>query len=189
MTIANRQRPAEEGIIDFSRKFNIDLVILSRTAPSFLKWNHPFFPLNQNRLLRKIRCPVLNIGSGQGIPPIKNIVLPIGEHFHVRKLLFATCLARPSHSTIHLVAAEGCEPAGSLHRSYRLLRENTDLPVECRSLHGVNLADMAWTYAKKIRADLILIQYGSESHLAAPLNAFSHRFLFNASRIPVLTVP
>jgi hypothetical protein len=76
-----------------------------------------------------------------------------------------------------------------MRRSYRLLRENTDLPVECRAFPGKSLADAAWSYAKSVKADLILIKSGRESHLSGPLHAFSHRYLFNASRIPVLTVP
>jgi hypothetical protein len=199
LTIARSPDPIEEGIIGYYRKFNIDLIFLYRKAPSFLRLSRPFFPLRLNHLLKKVKCPVLNMAPGAALPPIKNIVLPVGDHFPVRKLLFATYLAGLSRSTIHLVSAEGL-PAGrpisapgegkeSLQRSYRLLKENTDLPVECWALPGQSLADATWTYAKKIKADLILIQSGRESHLSGPFNVFNYRYLFNASGIPVLTVP
>jgi hypothetical protein len=112
----------------------------------------------------------------------------------MRKLLFATYLAKLSHSTIHLVSPGGGtvgaagEERESLQKSYRLLRENTDLLVECRAMPDENLAEAAWSYAKKIKADLILIGPGKESLLSGWLNALRSRWLFNVSRIPVMTV-
>jgi hypothetical protein len=114
----------------------------------------------------------------------------------MRKLLLATYLAKLSHSTIHLVSSGGKsavvpgpgEDLGSLQKSYRLLRENTNLSVECGAMPYENLADAAWAYAKKIKADLILIGPGRESLLSGWLNTLRSRWLFNVSRIPVMTV-
>jgi nucleotide-binding universal stress UspA family protein len=189
LTIADVHGATEQGIIGYCRKFNIDLIFLCRKTPSFLGLSRPFFPVNLNQLLKKLKCPVLKTGPDPAIPPIKNIVLSIGDYLPVRKLLFATYLARRSRSTIHLVSVEKSEGTENMRRSYRLLRENTDLPVECLALPGQGLADAAWSYAKRIKADLILIQSGKESHLSGPLHAFGNRFLFNASKIPVLMVP
>jgi nucleotide-binding universal stress UspA family protein len=199
LTIGSHEGPAEEGIIAYQRNSNIDLVLLSRHAPSFLRRSNASFPLNMNRLMKRLTCPVLNIGPKLSIPPIRNIVLPVGKLFPMRKLLFATYLAKRSHSTIHLVSGGGYRDGHSttpigmgmegLHRSYRLLRENTDLPVECWTLQEENPAAAAWAYAKRIKADLILIQPGRESHLPGLFSALRSRLLFDVSGIPVMTVP
>jgi len=116
--------------------------------------------------------------------------------------LLATYLARTAGSTIHLVSVDGRsvdtsrESGESLFRSYRLLRENTSLPVECLKMPGENLAEVAWRYAREIKADLILIHPGKESRLSGwfrgiftrPLYELYSRALFNVSRIPVMTV-
>jgi hypothetical protein len=189
LTIADAHGAAEQVIIGYCLKFNIDLIFLCRKMPSFWGLSWPYFPVNLQQLLKKLKCPVLKTGPEPGIPPIKNIVLSIGDYLPVRKLLLATYLARRARSTIHLVSVEMGERTENLGRSFRLLSENTDLPVECRKLPGQGLADAAWFYAKSIKADLILIRSGREAQLSGPLHALGNRYLFNASRIPVLTVP
>jgi hypothetical protein len=194
LTICSREGQAERLIVEYYRKHNIDLILLARTGGAFWKTGRSAFPVNVNRLVKKVQCPVLNITLEPGVPSMKNIVLPVGDVLPVRKLLFATYLAKISRSTIHLVSAGGkaSGPPGegmeSLQRCYRLLCENTSLPVECRTMPGDNLAEVAWSYAKKIKADLILIGPGKESHLSGFLSALRSRSLFNASLIPVMTV-
>jgi nucleotide-binding universal stress UspA family protein len=194
LTICSREGTPEKLIVEYYRKHDIDLILLARTAGAFWKTGRSSFPVNVNRLIKKVQCPVLNVTIDPAASAIKNIVLPVGNVLPVRKLLFATYLAKLSRSTIHLVSAGGKysgqsgEGMESLQRSYRLLRENTNLPVECRTMPGENLADVALSYAKKIQADLILIGPGKESHLSGFLNALRSRFLFNASLIPVMTV-
>src|ERR1700689_3010506 len=58
LAISSREDPAEEGIIAYQRNFNIDLVLLNRKTPSFWKRSNPCFPLNMNRLMKKLTCPV-----------------------------------------------------------------------------------------------------------------------------------
>ena len=65
----------------------------------------------------------------------------------------------------------------SMYKSYRLLRENTDLPIECLTVPGENLAEIAWDYARKIKADLILVGSGKESLLSGFLNVLRSRVL------------
>ncbi|MDP4150568.1 MAG: universal stress protein [Bacteroidota bacterium] len=194
LIVCIREGQPEKLILEYYRKSQIDLILLARTANSMRGTGRPSFPVKVNRLLKKVKCSVLNIIPEPGAKNLRNIVLPVGDFLPMRKLLLATYLAKLSHSTIHLVSSGGKgttkpgEEMGSLQKSYRLLRENTNLSVECGSMPEENLADAAWAYAKKIKADLILIGPGRESLLSGWLNTLRSRWLFNVSKIPVMTV-
>jgi hypothetical protein len=195
LTVSICGGPAGKRIMEHYRKHHIDLILLNRKRSPFWKMSASSFEALVDRISKKIKCPVFNIRLEAGIPLIRPIVLPVGEQLPMRKLLFATYLAKLSGSAIHLIATEGKnEKAGggraeSLHRSYRLLKENTDLPVECWSLPEENLAAAALAYAKRMDAGLILIDPGKESQLPGFWSGLHPRSLFNVSRIPVLTVP
>jgi hypothetical protein len=194
LTICIREGQPEKLILEYYRKTQIDLILLAGTANILRGKGRPSFPAKVSRLLKKVECPVLNIIPEPEANPIRNIVLPVGDFLPMRKLLLATYLAKLSHSTIHLVSSGSKRPVtpgeetGSLEKSYRLLRENTNLSVECRTMPDENLAEAAWAYAKKIKADLILIGPGRESLLSGWLSTLRSRRLFNVSRIPVMTV-
>jgi nucleotide-binding universal stress UspA family protein len=225
-------------IITYYKRHSIDLILLGRRKMSLGEiLRKPWGLLqrtgmvNVNLLMKKVNCPILTMNGGRAIFGLKNIVLPVGDFLPMRKLLFATYLAKISRSTIHLIAAADNgedTPAGdrssgdstgrrgnssdsaaggrieesgevikeSLYKCYRLLRENTDLPIRCMTIPGKNLADIAWNYAKRIKADLILVGPGKESLLSGFLHGLRSpylgegfsRSLFNVSRIPVMSV-
>jgi len=199
-----QQGAPEKNIIDYCHRHEIDLILLGRKRRPFWQIFRRSQDISMDRLLKKVQCPILTVFGQPVISAIKNIVLPVGRGLPMRKLLFATYLARTAGSTIHLVSVDGNgksdegsrESGESLYRSYRLLRENTNLPVECLTMPGQNLADVAWRYARDIRADLILIHPGKESLLSGffngrftrPLHELYSRALFNVSRIPVMTI-
>lgn len=192
--IKRQQSQEKKEILQYYYKNKIDLILLGSKKRPF---GIPFCNANAVSVcqwLRTIKCPVLNIYSEPDISVIKNIVLPVGEFMPMQKLLFATYLAKSSHSTIHLVSVSGksgrsnLESVQNLYKSYRLLRENTSLQVECGTAPGGNIATVTWTYAKKIKADLILVNAGKESLLSGFLNGLFAKFLFNVSRIPVMTL-
>jgi len=202
MTFFELQGPPEKNIIEYCLRHEIDLILLEREKRPFWQVFRRRDDISIEGLLKKVRCPVLTVFGQPVLSSIRNIVLPVGQGLPMRKLLFATFLARIAGSTIHLVSIDGRSGETSkasgenLYRSYRLLRENTSLPVECMKMPGENLADEAWRYAKEIKADLILIHPGKESLLSGffkgfftrPLYELYSRALFNVSRIPVLTI-
>lgn len=238
-------------ILTYYKRHSIDLILLGRRKMSLRQILHKPWGLlhrtslvNVSLLLKKVNCPVLTMNGGRAIFGLKNIVLPVGDFLPMRKLLFATYLAKISRSTIHLIAAadksDGSSAGGrtgdhsatgssddrfgnpsedqfgntsedpiggttdesgeasqeSLYKSYRLLRENTDLPIRCMTMPGRNLADIAWNYAKRIKADLILVGPGKESLLSGFLHGLRSpylrdgfsRSLLTVSRIPVMSV-
>ncbi len=191
----------EKQIIDYSKRHAVDLILLvkkKRTGHSQLRT-----VADVDRLVDKTLCPVLTVSDQPALSSLKNIVLPVGDHLPMRKLLFATYLGRTVNSTIHLVApANNSDPAmavgmrHNLQKCYRLLRENTNLSVECQASPEENLAEAAWDYAKKIKADLILTSPGKESMLSGFWNNLRSKFfrrkgsrsLPNTSQIPVMTI-
>jgi hypothetical protein len=100
-------------------------------------------------------------------------------------------LAKKFASNIHLIALNKQEKsldersAGSLIASYRYLRDNTNMPIECYKIVGKNLADAAMHYAEVIDADLILIDEGTESDLKM---ALWRGKIFNHSLVTVMSV-
>jgi nucleotide-binding universal stress UspA family protein len=183
----------ENSITSYAIKNHIDLLVLGRTYPLFSAgW---FMQSGINRLSRKTGCPVLTLQSRANLDSMRNIVMPVGASFlPIRKLMFATYLAKKYNSRLHLVTLSGYQQglnAGNnqyLLKAYRLIRDNTEVPVECITLPGENIAAITLQYAKDVKADLIVINPGKESLLSGLINRVFSRFLFNESRIPVMTV-
>ena len=182
----------ERSIRNFTMRHEIDLVIITHRRR--FAWSKYLCRININRLARKTQCPVLNIPESAHIHQIRNIVLPVTNVLPLRKIMFASYLAQYHDARIHLVAlkedAEGeTEKDNSyLYKSYQLLRDNTDLAIECHPVMGENIADTTLQYAEKVNADLIVVQPGKEAELPGFLNNIFSRFLFSASRIPVMAV-
>jgi nucleotide-binding universal stress UspA family protein len=182
----------ETIITNYAIKNHIDLVVLGKTYPLFSAgW---FMHSGINRLSKKTGCPVLTLQSRSNLDSVRNIVMPVGSSFlPLRKLMFATYLAKKCNSRLHLVTLSGHSEldAGDnqyLLKAYRLIRDNTEVPVECKTLPGENIATITLQYAKDVKADLIVINPGKESLLSGVINRIFSRFLFNESRIPVMTV-
>lgn len=192
----------EKQIADYSKRHSIDLILLVRKK----KPGHPLFyrPAGEDidRLVDRTHCPVLSVLEQPSFSSLKNIVLPVGDHLPMRQLLFATYLGKTVNSTIHLVAPGSDDPGfameahGNLQKCYRLLKENTNLSIECLASPGENLATAAWDYAKRIKADLILTSPGTTSRLYGFWNKFRSKFmrrlgfrpLPDTSQIPVMTI-
>jgi hypothetical protein len=195
------QREEERQIIDYTKRHEVDLILLvkrKRTGHSLFRTG-----ADVDRLVDQTLCPVLTVSDLSDLYRLKNIVLPVGDNLPMRKLVFAAYLGRTVNSTIHLVAAAdsndtvmGSGIHDNLQKCYRLLRENTNLSIECQSSPVENLAEAAWDYAKKIKADLILTSPGRESVLSGfwsnlrsrLFRRHAARSLPNTSHIPVMTI-
>jgi hypothetical protein len=191
----------EKLIAEYHRRHPVDLILLRKKKGLSGELFRHTSSVNINLLSKKISCPILTISERPDPPVLKHIVLPVGGMLPMRRLLFATYLAKISHSTIHLVSPVGKtrkadEFRENLLKSYRLLRENTQLPIECMTAPGSSLGEVAWGYAQKIKADMILISPGKESLISGFLKGLRSRFLSrlfstslpNVSLIPVMTI-
>ncbi|MBN9382930.1 MAG: universal stress protein [Chitinophagaceae bacterium] len=192
----------EKQIVEYSLRHSVDLILLVRKKrPGHPLFYHPA-GADIDRLVDRTHCPVLSVLEQPSFTSLKNIVLPVGDHLPMRQLLFATYLGRTVNSTIHLVAPGSSDPGfavearGNLHKCYRLLRENTNLSIECMASPGEDLERAVWDYARKIKADLILTSPGAASMFSGfwnklrgkLLRRFGSRPSSDASQIPVMTI-
>jgi len=180
------------SVIGYTFSHQIDLLIISKSASlsgTLLPGN-----FNINEITKKVGCPVLTVRKEAGNDRWMNIVLPICSVLPIRKIMFASYLARKYNSKIHLLAVAGNDASEHgnrneyLHKAYQLLRDNTNLTIECHTMRGQNIAETTLRFAKKIDADLIVVNPGKESLLSGFLNRVFDGFLFNESRIPVMTI-
>lgn len=182
----------EKNIAEYTIKHEIDLVVIGKL--SFYSRLNFMRTLNINRLSRKIDCPVITVKTKPSSEKWSNIVLPVNAILPIRKIMFASYLAKKFNSRIHLIAISNKHKKAEtddtiyLYKAYQLLRDNTNLRIECHTVTGENLADSTLEYAQKVDADLIVVNPGKESLLPGFLNRFFTGFFFNEPGIPVMTV-
>ncbi|QEC41763.1 universal stress protein [Pseudobacter ginsenosidimutans] len=189
---AMRRGSREQHVTSYALQHAIDLIIVEKPRSILpMRFSRSF---NINRISKKTGCPVLTVKGTARLEAIKNIVLPVDAHLPLRKVMFASYLARHFNARIHLIALsepgeeDNVENKVYLYKTYQLLRENTNLTVECHTVHGGNIADTTLEYARQINADLIVVNPGKEMLLSGFVNRLFARLLFNESRIPVMTV-
>ena len=182
----------EQYIISYALQHAIDLIMVEKPRSILpMRFSRSF---NINRISKKTGCPVLTVKGTAELEAIRNIVLPVDAHLPLRKVMFASYLAKHFNARIHLIALsepgdeDDVEKKAYLYKTFQLLRENTNLNIECHTIHGGNIADTTLQYATEINADLIVVNPGKEMLLSGFVNRLFARLLFNESRIPVMTV-
>lgn len=187
-----RKGSREQFVASYALQNAIDLIIVEKPRSILpMRFSRSF---NINRISKKTGCPVLTVKGTAKLEAIRNIVLPVDAHLPLRKVMFASYLAKHFNARIHLIALsepgeeDNVENKVYLYKTYQLLRENTNLTVECHTVHGGNIADTTLEYARQINADLIVVNPGKEMLLSGFVNRLFARLLFNESRIPVMTV-
>ncbi len=170
----------------------IDLVVIPRNEKKFL--GALLYRININRLTLQTQCPVLTVTRDFDISHLHHIVVPVADFIPVRKLTAATYLARRVNGVIHLMGYTGNTLSGtdtgtkSLTRSYHLLQNYTNVQVYCATMNRSNTAEETLAYARKVNADLIVVNPGRETILKGWLGKLMGKYLYKESNIPVLTV-
>ena len=171
---------------------DIDLVIIpsltGRVSDPVIK------QIDVNRLSQQTQCPVLTITNGFEIGHIQNIVVPVNDFLPVRKLTAATFLSKKYNGMVHLLGkrsesySEDKTNTVCLTKAYQLLSEYTNVRVHCSSDKGSSVASGALEYARKVDADLIVVNPGKESMLNGIFSSWMSKYLHRESNIPVLTI-
>ena len=181
----------ENSIAEYAAITHIDLILAQKPGVFIPGLNAG---LNINRLAAKTNAAVLSLLPTPSFKGIKNIVLPVSGYLPLRRIMLATYLAKNFNSAIHLIALTGSAAAAEsrchayLEKAYQLLRENTNLPIRCKTIIGKDIADTTLEYAKRVDASLILVSQGSESVLSDPSKPMFTKSLFNQTSIPIITV-
>lgn len=145
-------------------------------------------------IINTVDCKVLCIYPESSCSRLKKIVLPVGKFIPKRKIGLAYELARKFAAHVHLISLNkntdglSAENTEVLLAAYQYLKDITNIPVECRTVPGNNIAEAAVTYAETIGADMILVNPGAESRLPRTFPYKKGSDIVNHSSIPVLSV-
>lgn len=191
MQASLRNGDVETSIVEFTMKNQIDLIVIGKAK--FFSLLRMVKPLNITRLSKKVNCPVFTVQPKTKKKNWNNIVLPVNADLPIRKIMFASYLAKKFNSRIHLIAMKHNAQSGPdatvyMYKAYQLLKDNTNLRIECHTVQGENLAESTLRYAQKVDAGLIVVNPGKESFVSGFLNRFFAAFFFNDKGIPVMTV-
>lgn len=177
---------------EFSHQLHIDLVVLGTEKKNWFK--ETFFKSMVKNIIGAVDCEVLCVYPCSKSIRLKKIVLPVGKFVPVRKIKLAYELAKKFAANVHLISLNSNgtnlnrEETKVLMTSYQYLKDITNIPIECRTVQGDNLARATLDYAENIGADLILVNSGAESHFKhAVLKKWAGNIV-NHSSIPVLCV-
>lgn len=181
-----------ETVNKYVHDLTADLVVLGVHRENWFK--ELFFEDKVRSIIKSVDAEILCVYPESNSNRLKKIVLPIGKFIPKRKIRLAYELARKFAANVHLISLNkngmslSSEETKILMASYQYLKGITNIPVECRTVPGNNLAQATVQYAENIGADLILVNAGSESFFK---NAVLRRWrgsIVNHSSIPVLSV-
>lgn len=99
-------------------------------------------------------------------------------------------LARTFKSTIYMVTLRKENNAAEkvINEALQMVQSISTIPVQGIILEGKNLAKTTLDFAKKINADLIMINPLREFNLPGWWNRLTNKLLSYGSRIPVMTM-
>ena len=171
---------------------HIDLVVLPRSSGRI--FGALLNRIDVNRLSQQTQCPILTVTRHFELAHLQKIVVPVHDFLPMRKLTVATYLAKRFNAVIHLMGRNGrfyTEDRANekcLTKAYNLLKDYTDVKVYCTSRGTNNLADDTLAYAAYVKADLIVVNPGTESLMKGWLSRWIGKYLYRESSIPVLTI-
>src|SRR5687767_8950678 len=181
-----------ETVNQYVNDLGIDLVVLGAKKTNWFK--ELFFESTAKDIIRSVNSEVLCVYPDSNSNRLKKIVLPIGKFIPKRKIRLAYELAKKFAANVHLISLNkngrslSSEDTKVLMASYQYLKDITNIPIECRTVLGNNLAQATVQYAENIGADLILVSAGSESRFKRPVLSRWGGNIVNHSSIPVLSV-
>lgn len=169
----------------------INLIVVGVKRKHWLK--DFLFESAAQRIIKSVQVEVLSVYPKTDPKKIKKIVLPIGKFVPERGIKIAYELSKKFGAILHLVLitrSNDGENADSknLITSYFFIKEFTNMPVQCKSISGNDLAEATLSYANLIDADMILMDSGnSPTSKDAKLHKWINT-LVSRSFVPVLNI-
>jgi len=175
-------------LAEYIRDFEMDLVVVGLSRFNLIE--RIISSISISRLARKTNVPVLAVGSSGLICHFKKIILPLHDEVSVHRIKMATMLARTFRSTIYMIALrkENNVQEKIISDALELVQSISTIPVQGIILEGQNLAKTTLDFAKKINADLIMINPLREFNLPGWWNKLTNKLLSYSSKIPVMTM-
>ncbi|HET6769879.1 MAG TPA: hypothetical protein VFH08_20865, partial [Chitinophagaceae bacterium] len=178
----------EKKLVEYIKDFDMDMAIIGLSK--FNLAQRVASSISISRLARKTNVPVLAVGSSGLIRHFKKIILPLHDDVSMRRIKMATMLARTFKSTIYMVTLRKENNAAEkiINEALQMVQSISTIPVQGIILEGKNLAKTTLDFAKKINADLIMINPLREFNLPGWWNRLTNKRLSYGSRIPVMTM-
>ena len=191
-TICTRGKAATE-VVRAVKENKIDLVVMGTHGAS--GFNEYFIGSNAHRVVTVCPCPVITVQGHAKKLGFTNIVLPIDDDFNSRqKVEPAVALAKKYAAKIHILGLPEKDGNTNLKTfqvkmdSVEKVVKKTGLPYECKIIKTDHMVKTTMNYARKVKADLIVVLNDHESELNGIfLGAFAKQIV-NHSRIPVMSI-
>ena len=161
----------ERAIIEKAKEIKADIIIIGKNSHhNWLTFMNTVFP---NNIATATGYPVLTFKPGSIYTKLRSIVVPVGPEVPQKKVDLIMALKQKFRITIHLVTVINKKQNAnkfsgySLLETYRYLRDIVQCPLDHEVLHGENVAQSAFEYAKNIKADMLLVEPESETKLSS----------------------
>lgn len=180
-----------ETLKKYVQDLKINLIVVGAKRKHWLK--HFLFEGMTEKIIRSVRSGVLSVYPKRNPKKLKKIVLPIGEFVPEKGLNIAYDLAKKFGANLHLISVTKSGDGSSLENknlltSYFLMKEFTNMPVECKSISASNLAEATLNYANGIDADIILMDNGNGIEIKGGKLPKWKSNLVSRSLVPVLNI-
>jgi nucleotide-binding universal stress UspA family protein len=175
-----------------AKKLKCSFIIMGTNGSTGLK---RFIGSNALRVIREAPCPVITIKGKKHRSGCKSIVLPLDLQKETKeKVSEAVKLAKLFGSTIHLISVMPSDDEFIVNKLTRQLQQVRNFveehSVECDSemIEGKDIAEEVVKYAKKVKADLIMVMTQQEMDWTDMFISPAAQTILNESDIPVLSI-
>ena len=182
----------ERSIIEKAKEIKADIIVIGKHS------HHNWLPFMNtvfsNNIAKATGYPVLTFKPGSIYTKLRSIVVPVGPEVPQRKVDLIIALKQKFRITIHLVTVISKKQNAnkfsgySLLETYRYLKDIVQCPLDHEVLHGENVAQSAFEYAKSIKADMLLVEPESETKLSSFPNKHIIDELKPNSKLQVLAI-
>ncbi|MFT6849309.1 MAG: nucleotide-binding universal stress UspA family protein [Sphingobacteriales bacterium] len=151
---------------------------------------------NTFRVVCSATCPTLTVHSETDKNEFKNIILPLDLSSSTReKVDDALYFAHHFGSTIHIAGVTTLKGEEKEHFKLNKIIEQVQKYIEDEGIKttayfeaGDNITTLTLEYAKKIKADLIIIMTEQEEHISGFFLGPYAQQMINSSKIPVICI-
>lgn len=175
-----------------AKKLKCSFIIMGTNGSHGLK---KFIGSNTLRVIREAPCPVISIKGKKHRTGCKIIVLPLDLTKETKeKVAKAIEIANLFGSTINLVSAITSDDEFIINKLKRQMNQvhefvlQHNVPCQIEFLHGGDISEDTVEYAKKIKADLIMIMTQEETWTDIMFINSAAQKIINESEVPVLSV-
>ena len=171
-------------------RLKADLVVIGkRSQPRWLSFRSHVRP---EKIALATQCALLVVKPGALRHKTKTVIVPVSENLSAAKMQALSAICRGSRVKIFLVAfstggRSDISSADSLLHLYQWIRNDLHCPVEHTVLYGPNRGRTLLSYARKVDADVLLLQPEEGGRIGWPSRQLADA-VPSASKMQVLMV-